>query len=58
MPTETWAALAASPLLNAVLDNPQVRQIGKLALPNRVKIDRETQRRYEKVFGGRITRDW
>jgi uncharacterized protein (TIGR02996 family) len=44
--------------LNAVLDNPEVGKIGKLALPNRVKIDRKTQRRYEKVFGVRITRDW
>jgi len=44
--------------LNAILDNPEVCKVGHLALPNRVKIDRKTQRRYEKVFGVRITRDY
>jgi hypothetical protein len=44
--------------LNALLDNPEVCKIGHLALPVRVKIDRKTQRRYEKVFGVRITREY
>ncbi len=44
--------------LNAVLDNPEVCRMGRLVLPARVKIDRKTQRRYEKVFGVRITCDW
>ncbi len=44
--------------LNAVLDNPEVCKIGQLVLPTRVKVGRTTQRRYEKVFGVRITRDW
>jgi uncharacterized protein (TIGR02996 family) len=44
--------------LTAILDNPEVCRIGHLALPNRVKIDRKTQRRYEKVFGVKITRDY
>ena len=44
--------------LNALLDNPEVCKIGQLVLPTRVKVGRTTQRRYEKVFGVRITRDW
>lgn len=44
--------------LNALLDNPEACKVGHLALPNRVKVGRTTQRRYEKVFGVRITRDW
>jgi uncharacterized protein (TIGR02996 family) len=44
--------------LNALLDNPEVCKIGRLALPARVKVSAKTQRRYEKVFGVRITRDW
>ncbi len=44
--------------LNALLDNPEVCKIGQLVLPTRVKVDRKTQRRYEKVFGVRITWDW
>ena len=44
--------------LNALLDNPEVCKIGHLALPSRVKVSAKTQRRYEKVFGVKITRDW
>jgi uncharacterized protein (TIGR02996 family) len=44
--------------LNAVLDNPEVCKVGRLVLPTRVQVSKTTQRRYEKVFGVRITRDW
>jgi hypothetical protein len=42
--------------LNALLDNPEVCKVGRLALPHRGKIARGTQRRYEKVFGVKVTR--
>jgi uncharacterized protein (TIGR02996 family) len=42
--------------LSGLLDNPAVGRVGRLALLNRVKIARGTQRRYEKTFGVKITR--
>jgi hypothetical protein len=55
-PPRPDATLAS--LSKAVLGNPEVCKVGRLAVPNRVKVARETQRRYETVFGVKITGDW